>query len=85
MRCWNAYYISTLLSSYALYYAAKRCKYKIYFMSFCCILSTLWSQAAFHNIPHFSHGQEKSGIKVQCKIAVAVQKVKTPVHFIQLF
>ncbi len=49
------------------------------------VLSTLWSQAAFHNVPHFSRGRQKSGIKVQFKITVAVQKVKTPVHFIPLF
>jgi hypothetical protein len=34
-----------------------------YFMSFCRILPTLWSQAAFHNIPHFFRGRQKSGMK----------------------
>jgi hypothetical protein len=43
------------------------------------------SQATFHNIPHFLHGRQKSGIKVQCKMAVAVQNVKSPVLFIPLF
>jgi hypothetical protein len=32
-------------------------------MSFCCILSTLCSQVFFHNVPHFSLGQQKSGTK----------------------
>ena len=30
---------------------------------FCCILSTLWSQAAFHKLPHFSRRFQKSRIK----------------------
>ena len=25
-----------------------------YVLGFCCIFFTLWSQAAFHNLPHFS-------------------------------
>jgi hypothetical protein len=50
-------------------------------MSFCRILSTLCSQVVFHNIPHFG---KRAGQKVQRKIAVAVQKVKTPLLFVPL-
>ncbi len=32
-------------------------------MSFCRILSTLYSHVIFHNIPHFSCGRQKSGTK----------------------
>jgi hypothetical protein len=35
----------------------------VLFMSFCRILPTLWSQAAFHNIPQFFRGRQKTGIK----------------------
>jgi hypothetical protein len=49
-----------------------------FFMSFCCILSTLCSQVVFHNIPHFG---KRAGQKVQRKIAVAVQNVK-PLYFL---
>jgi len=32
-------------------------------MSFCRILSTLYSHVVFHNIPHFSRGRQNSGTK----------------------
>jgi hypothetical protein len=48
------------------------------FMSFCSILSTLWSQVVFHNLPHFG---KRAGQKVQRKIAVAVQNVR-PLYFL---
>ena len=54
-------------------------------MSFCRIISTLCSQIVFHNVPHFSRRRQKSGKKIQRKIAAAVQKVKSPVLFIPLF
>jgi hypothetical protein len=51
-------------------------------MSFCRILSTLCSQVVFYNIPHFG---KRAGQKVQRKIAIAVQNVKTPLLFVPLF
>ncbi len=50
----------------------------MFFMSFCCTLSTLCSQVVFHSIPHFG---KRAGQKVQRKIAVAVQNVK-PLYFL---
>jgi hypothetical protein len=47
-------------------------------MSFCCILSTLCSQVVFYNLPHLG---KRAGLKVQRKIAVAVQNVK-PLYFL---
>jgi hypothetical protein len=38
-------------------------QYRYFFMSFCRILSTFWSQAAFHIVPPFSRGRQKSGTK----------------------
>jgi hypothetical protein len=35
----------------------------IVIMSFCRILSTLYSEVIFHNVPHFSRGRQKSGTK----------------------
>ncbi len=55
------------------------------FMSFCHILSTLWSKAAFHNFPHFSSGRQMSGIKSTVLNCRSGTKSKTPVHFIPLF
>ncbi len=43
-------------------YTAKT-KVIIIIMSFCRILSTLCSQVVFHNLPQFSRGRQKSGIK----------------------
>jgi hypothetical protein len=55
------------------------------FMSFCRILSTLWSQVDF-TMSRISLADGKTaGQKVHRKIAVAVQKVKTIVLFIPLF
>jgi hypothetical protein len=47
-------------------------------MFFCRILSPLFSQVVFHNLPHFG---KRAGQKVHRKIAVAVQNVK-PLYFL---
>ncbi len=54
-------YLLNISTAHGIQYATL-CS-KTFFMSFCRILPTLWSQAAFHNIPQFFHERQKSGIK----------------------
>ncbi len=59
--------------------------YRIIFMSFCRILSTLCSLVVFYNVPHFSRGRQKSGTKSTAYNRRSGTKCKTPLLFVPLF
>ena len=53
-RCHQA---QVFLLGYCHLYSIYQQYLQSYFMSFCCILSTLCRQVVFHIVPHFSHGR----------------------------